>query len=141
MSIPLWVLLGYAAWTLLILFATVGVYRWGCILTGRTEIAEWRADEIQGSDWYRRAIRAHQNCLENLPIYTALVVILVAAQLNSPAIDGLAIALLVARVCQTLIHLSAEQTNILASLRFGFYFLQSVCLIGIGSLIAVMASA
>lgn len=62
MTIPLWVLLGFAGWTLLILFATVGVYRWSRILAGRTPIAAWRADEQQGSDWYRRAVRAH--CLE-----------------------------------------------------------------------------
>jgi len=51
MTIPLWVLLGYAAWTLLTLFTTVGVYRWSHILTGHTAIAEWRADEVQGSEW------------------------------------------------------------------------------------------
>jgi len=43
---------------LLILFATVGIYRWSRILTGRTAIATWRADEQQGSEWYRRAMRA-----------------------------------------------------------------------------------
>lgn len=42
MPIPVWVLLGFAAWTLLILFATVEVYRWSRILTGRTAIASWR---------------------------------------------------------------------------------------------------
>jgi hypothetical protein len=36
MTIPLWVLLGFAAWTLLTLFTTVGVYRWTRILTGRS---------------------------------------------------------------------------------------------------------
>ena len=61
MIIPVWVLLGFAAWTLLILFSTVGVYRWSRILTGRTGIAQWRADEQQGSEWYRRAIRAHMD--------------------------------------------------------------------------------
>jgi hypothetical protein len=64
MPIPVWVLLGFAAWTLFILFVTVGVYRWSRILTGRTAIAEWRADERQGSEWYCRAVRAHLNCLE-----------------------------------------------------------------------------
>ena len=67
MPIPVWVLLGFAAWTLFILFVTVGVYRWSRILIGRTAIAEWRADERQGSEWYRRAVRAHLNCLENSP--------------------------------------------------------------------------
>jgi hypothetical protein len=69
MTIPVWVLLGFAAWTLLTLFTTVGVYRWARILTGRAAISERRADEVQGSEWYRRAMRAHLNCVENLPVY------------------------------------------------------------------------
>ena len=141
MSIPLWVLLGYAAWTLLTLFATVGVYRWGHSLTGRTGIAEWRADEVQGNEWYRRAVRAHQNCLENLPIYTAIAVALVATRITNPILDGLAITVLVARICQTLIHLSVEQTNVVASLRFTFFLLQAICMVGMGILIATAASA
>jgi hypothetical protein len=40
MTIPVWVLLGFAAWTLLTLFTTIGVYRWTRILTGRTSIAK-----------------------------------------------------------------------------------------------------
>ena len=68
MPIPVWVLLGFAAWTLLTLFMTIGVYRWTRILTGRASIAEWRADEVQGTEWYRRALRAHMNCVENLPV-------------------------------------------------------------------------
>jgi len=100
---------------LLILFATVGVYRWSRILTGRTAIAAWRADEMQGTEWYRRAIRAHMNCVENLPIYTAIVVALLAARVTSPVLDGLAIVILLARICQSLIHLLMEQTNTVAS--------------------------
>ncbi|MFA9476098.1 MAG: MAPEG family protein [Filomicrobium sp.] len=141
MTIPLWVLLGYAAWTLLALFATVGVYRWSHILTGRTAIAEWRADEPPESDWYRRAVRAHMNCLENLPIYTAIVVVLVATRITSPILDGLAITILGARVCQTLIHVSIEQTNTVASFRFAFFFLQAACMVWMGIFIAVAASS
>jgi hypothetical protein len=44
MNIPVLVLLGFAAWTLLTLSATIGVYGWNRILTGRATIAEWRAD-------------------------------------------------------------------------------------------------
>ena len=40
MNIPVIVLLGFAAWTLLTLFSSIGVYRWSRILTGRTSIAE-----------------------------------------------------------------------------------------------------
>jgi uncharacterized MAPEG superfamily protein len=118
MPIPVWVLLGFATWTLFILFTTVGVYRWSRILTGRTAIAAWRADEQQGGEWYRRAIRAHLNCVENLPVYTAIVVALLATRVTSPILDGLAITILVARI------LLVEQTNtvatgVKANVRFG----------------------
>ena len=128
MSIPVWVLLGFAFWTLLLLFTTVGVYRWSRILTGRTRISEWRADEQQGSEWYRRAIRAHMNCVENLPIYTAIVVALLAARVTTPIIDLLAMTMLVARICQSLVHLLLNQTTTVAAIRFGFYFVQVICM-------------
>src|SRR5215203_4203988 len=125
MSVPVLVLLGFAAWTLLTLFGTIGVYRWSRILTGRASIAEWRADQPQGSDWYKRAMRAHMNCVENLPIYTALVVALMATGLHSSTIDHLAIAILAARVAQTLAHILLPPTNAAASLRFAFFFAQA----------------
>ncbi len=139
MPIPVWVLLGFAAWTLLILFTTVGVYRWSRIFTGRAEISEWRADEQQGSDWYRRAVRAHLNCVENLPVYAAIVVALLAARAGGPIMDGLAITILAARICQSSIHLLMEQTNTVAAIRFAFFFVQAMCMIAMGILIALSA--
>ena len=141
MTIPVWVLLGFAAWTLLTLFTTVGVYRWARILTGRAAISEWRADEVQGSEWYRRAVRAHLNCVENLPVYTAIVVILLAAHLNTPVLDALAITILVARICQTSIHLMLEQTNAIAAIRFAFFFVQAACMLAMGIIAAVAVSS
>ena len=108
MTIPVWVLLGFAAWTLLTLFTTIGVYRWTRILTGRASIAEWRADEVQGSEWYRRAVRAHMNCVENLPVYTATVVVLLALRLDRPVLDALAITILVAESAR---HRSTFRSN------------------------------
>src|SRR4051812_3121926 len=114
MSVPVLVLLGLAAWTLLTLFGTIGVYRWSRILTGRASIAEWRADLPPGSGWDQRAmraLRAPKNCVENLPVYTALVVALMAPGLHSPTIDRLAVAILAARVGQTLTHILLPPTN------------------------------
>lgn len=139
MPVPVWVLLGFAAWTLLMLFATVGVYRWSRILTRRTEIATWRADEPQGGEWYRRAMRAHMNCIENLPVYTAVVVAMLATDVTSPTLDALAVAILVARICQSAVHLLFEQTNLIAGLRFAFYFTQALAIIAMGVLIALSA--
>ncbi len=57
MTIPVWVLLLFAAWALLLLFGTVEFFRWSRILTGRARIQEWRANEDQGTDWYKRVMR------------------------------------------------------------------------------------
>src|SRR5512146_1616909 len=106
MNIPILVLLAFAAWTLLILAGSIGIYRWSLILSGRASIAEWRADVPQGSDWYRRAMRAHMNCIENLPVYTAIVAAMMATGVRSGFVDILAVTMLGARIAQTLIHVA-----------------------------------
>jgi len=135
MTIPVWVLLGFAVWTLLVLVLTVGVYRWALILAGRVPIREWRADGQQGAEWYRRAMRAHANCVENLPVYGAIVVVIIAAGLHDAWLDGLAILLLAARVAHTVVHVAFEQTNAVAGIRFAFFFTQVLCLLGMVAVI------
>lgn len=132
MNIPVLVLLGFAAWTLLTLIASIGVYRLSRVLTGRASMAEWRADLPQGSEWYQRAMRAHMNCVENLPVYGAIVMALTATGLRSPLIDGFAITMLVARIGQTLVHVVPPPTETSASLRFALYCLQIVCMVAMG---------
>ncbi len=139
MTIPVWVLLLFAGWTLATLLCTVGVYRWSRILTGRATLSEWRADEQQGSDWYRRAMRAHANCVENLPVYAAIVVAIVASGVRGPTLDTLAVVLLVARVLQTVTHLSVEQTDTAVGIRFFFFFVQIVCMAAMGILVGLRA--
>jgi uncharacterized MAPEG superfamily protein len=129
MSIPVWVLLAFAVWSMLVLIFTVGTYRWGLIFAGRVQVKEFRADQIEGSDRYRRAMRAHLNCLENLPIYGAIVLVIVVSGAHSAALDVLALTLIGARIAQTVIHVSREQTNTLAYLRFGFFFVQLICML------------
>ncbi|MGB5265177.1 MAG: MAPEG family protein, partial [Polyangiales bacterium] len=87
MSIPVWVLLAFAVWSMLVLIFTIGTYRWGLIFAGRVQVREFRADQIEGSDRYRRAMRAHLNCLENLPIYGAIVLVIVVSGARSPVLD------------------------------------------------------
>ena len=140
MTIPVLVLLAFAAWTLLTLFGSVGVYRWSRILTGRASIAEWRADLPQGSEWYQRAMRAHMNCVENLPVYAAVVVALMATSVQSRAVDGLAVTMLAARVGQTVTHIVMPPTNAVTTLRFALFFLQVSCIIGITVIIAVASA-
>jgi uncharacterized MAPEG superfamily protein len=137
--IPVWMLLGFAAWTVLTLLTTIGWYRWSRILTGRAEIKDFLADEPQGSDWYRRAMRAHANCLENLPLYTAVVVAMVATGIRSVALDRLAIVLLAARVCQTIVHISLKPTNFAATVRFVFFSIQLMCMVAMGVIVIGLA--
>ena len=139
MTIPVWVLLLFAGWTLATLLGTVGVYRWSRILTGRAALSDFRADEQQGSAWYRRAMRAHANCIENLPVYAALVVVVVASGVRSSTIDTLAVVLLVARVLQTVTHVAVAQTDAAVAVRFAFFFVQVACMIGMGVLVALRA--
>src|SRR5215218_786671 len=132
MNVPAFVLLGFAGWTVLTLFGSIGVYRWSRILAGRASISQWRADAPQGSEWYQRAMRAHMNCVENLPIFGALVVALTATGVHKPSIDALSVTILLARMGQTLVHIGAPTTNVSAALRFALFFIQIVCMISIG---------
>ena len=126
MTVPVWMLVGFAAWTVLLLLATVGVYRWSRILTGRVAIRNFRADRIEGADWYKRAMRAHANCVENLPVFAAIVFGLHVGNVAGALVNKLAVAVLVGRILQSLVHVCFVQTNTATSVRFGFFFVQIV---------------
>jgi hypothetical protein len=68
-------------------------------------------------------------------------VVQVSAHATSPILDGLAITILAARICQSIIHVLFDQTNIVAGVRFAFYFAQVLYLIAMGALIAMSAHA
>lgn len=124
MTVPVWMLLGFAVWTLLLLLSTVGVYRWTRILTGQTPIRDFRADRVEGEDWYRRSMRAHANCIENLPVFGVIVLALYVAGVGGPTVNFLSISVLAARIAQSLVHVCFVQTNTVAAVRFAFYFVQ-----------------
>jgi uncharacterized MAPEG superfamily protein len=124
MTVPVWMLLGFAAWTVLLLLATIGVYRWGLIFMGRAQVAEFRADKVEGAEWYRRAMRAHANCVENLPVFGAIVFVLHVAGVGGSTVDLVAMAILGARIAQSLVHVCLVQTNVVAGVRFAFFLVQ-----------------
>jgi uncharacterized MAPEG superfamily protein len=137
MTIPIWMLVGFAAWTVLLLLATVGVYRWSRILTGRVPIRNFRADQIEGADWYKRAMGAHANCVENLPVFGAIVFGLHVGNASGVLVNTLSVAVLVARILQSLVHVCFDQTNAVSSVRFGFFAVQIASFLGlIGILLA-----
>jgi uncharacterized MAPEG superfamily protein len=140
MTIPQWALLGFAVWTLLVLFGTVGVYRWSRILTGQVPISTWQADLPQGSEWYRRAMRAHVNCVENLPVFAVIVYCATIAGARGSLLDALALVVLAGRIGQTIVHLSIVQTNAAASLRFSLFLVQVLSMFGMAISAATSAA-
>lgn len=141
MTIPIWMLLAFAVWTIAVLLFSVGVYRWSRILTGRVEIKDFRADRVEGADWYQRAMRAHANCVENLPVFAVLVFVLYVTGISSPAVNVMAVTIMVARVCQSITHIVLVQTNVVAAVRFLFFFAQVACFLGIAGVIVQGVSA
>jgi hypothetical protein len=141
MTMPLWVLVGFALWTIAVLMVGIGIRRWSLILTGRAQLTDFPADTPHGTPAYRRAVRAHANCVENLPVYGAVALASYAAQLSSATLDALAIAVLAARVAQSLVHMSLTETNATVLIRFLFFCVQVVAMIWMAALVVLHAGA
>jgi uncharacterized MAPEG superfamily protein len=136
MNVPTWALLGFAVWTVLTLLVGVGAVRWTQILSGAKKLNEFPADVPHGSARYRRAVRAHANCVENLPVFAAVVVAANAAGLQSAALDALAAVYLAARVLQTVTHVSLSETATAVAVRFAFFLAQIACVLWMAALVA-----
>ena len=129
---PLWCLLGFAGWTLALLLS-VGAVRVSQILLGRKQANDFPGDVPHGSDAYRRLMRAHQNCVENLPLFAVVVLTAAVSEVRTGVIDLGAQVLLAARIGQSLAHV-ASGSNFAVSVRFTFFVAQ------IASLVAMAVS-
>jgi uncharacterized MAPEG superfamily protein len=129
MTTPLVSLLLFALWTVIVPLGTVGVYRFSRVVDGAAMNA-FSAENVQGADWYRRAMRAHANCVENLPVYGAVVLCLTLGHVESPVVDGLAVTVIAFRVAQTLVHLATPQTASVVTVRFGLFLTQILAMLG-----------
>ena len=137
MSIPVWAVLAFATWTIVILMLGVGVYRWSLILTGKAELKSFPGDEPHGSPFYRRAVRAHANCVENLPVFAAIVLAEQTASVRSTKLDVLSAAVVAARVVQTSAHL-ASGSNAAIAVRFTFLLVQIAAFVWMGALVVLL---
>ena len=139
MSIQVWAVLAFATWTITILILGVGVYRWSLILAGEAELKSFPGDEPHGSPFYRRAVRAHANCVENLPVFAAIVLAGQAADAHSPTLDLLSAGVVFARVAQTSAHL-ASGSNAAIAVRFSFLCVQLAAFVWMGALVVLHAA-
>lgn len=104
MSAAIATLLAFVALTLGLAFVYVG-YRVVIGMTGKSPFNSWTRGDAKWEDpaWVTRIHHAHLNCLENLPVYAA--VLLAAFMLDQVAMmEGLACYYLIARVAQSSIH-------------------------------------
>jgi len=141
MTLPLWMLLGFAAWTLFVLLVGVGVHRWLLIFRGRAELASFPGGTVHGSPFYRRATRAHANCVENLPVFAAVILVAAAAHVDPPHLGGLAAVTLAARIGQTSIHMLLPETNRSIAVRFTFFLVQVLAMVAMMVLIVAAAAS
>ena len=129
MTTPLWTLVAFAGWTLFVLMFGVGTRRWYLILSSQAALTSFAADIPHGSPAYRRAMRAHANCVENLPVYAAIVLSAETARLVPLHMDTLALAVILCRIAQSSVHMLLPETNRTVALRFTFFFVQIVAMI------------
>lgn len=127
MTTPLWCLLGFAAWTLLIVVLAVAPFRVGSVLAGKASPKSFPAEIPHGPDWYRRVLRAHANCVENLPVFAVVVIVGHLAGVRDTTFDLLSQVYLGARICQTVTHIASGR-GLIINVRFTFFVVQLVCI-------------
>lgn len=93
------------AWSLLLLIM-MEVLRVRLVVTGAIAGPQFRPDNANLSPFMQRLARAHGNCIEGLPIFGGLLVVALVRN-RTDITDGLAVWLLMARVVQSLAHLSS----------------------------------
>jgi uncharacterized MAPEG superfamily protein len=122
MTTSIHALLGFTAWTLLLVLI---VFSWRgieIVLRGKKADSWMRGKDVEGPALVRRIEHAHANCLENLPIFAVLV--LAAAAINKSSVtDHWAMYVLYARVAQTLTHMIGVN-HWLVMLRATFWAIQ-----------------
>ncbi len=134
MTTPLWCLFGFILWTLVLLLS-IGVVRVGQTLAGKARPSDFTPGVPHGGDRYWRLNRAHLNCLENLPLFAAVVLTGAVIGADAPVLDRLAEAYLLGRIAQSTTHI-ASGSDRAVMIRFTFFGIQVISLL---AMIAVTA--
>jgi uncharacterized MAPEG superfamily protein len=123
MNNSLLAVLGFAAWTLLLL-AAIAALRATLTLRGLRYANSFAVSGEDVSPFSARLCRAHANCYENLPAFAGIVLVAVISG-QSQVTDALALWALAARVAQSTIHLISTR-NRAVILRFSCLSIQWV---------------
>lgn len=126
MLLSQWALLGFAVWTLLLVVVTIGTPRITAILRKQARPNSFNPAVPHGSERYQRSMRAHANCVENLPVFAVLVLLGSTLGVSSHSYQLVAFAVLPARVLQTIAHVSSGRNRAVLA-RFVFFCVQLTC--------------
>jgi uncharacterized MAPEG superfamily protein len=116
----------FAAWSI-VLVGLVGSWRAFQVLTRQKRANEFPSGSQHGSDVYWRINRAQINAAENLPIFAVVVIASHLANVGGEWLDTACIIVIVARVAQSLIHISSS-TSVAVNLRFTAFLTQLVAM-------------
>jgi uncharacterized MAPEG superfamily protein len=125
MTTGLWCLVGFAGWAMLLVVGVVS-YRSLQVLLGRAASNAFPGGTPHGPDAYQRLNRAHQNTVENLAIFAAIMVAASFAHASSPAFTRLPCVVLGARILQSVVHVSSGSV-LAVNLRFAAFLTQYAC--------------
>lgn len=111
-------LLGFAAWTLLMV-GLLGLARTGLVVAGKKKSNEFRASGEDLGGFGYRITRVHANCYENLP--AAAAILLYAIATNQTAVtDPLAFTFIGLRLAQSTVHLLSTARP-MVTIRFALF--------------------
>lgn len=131
-----WALLGFVTWTLLLLVGTIGVQRVSAVLRKQARANDFNAAVPHGSERYQRCMRAHMNCVENLPVFASLVLLGSVLAVPGELFQVVSLLVLPARVLQSAAHVASNR-NRAVLVRFAFFTVQLCCFaVMIGLLVA-----
>ncbi len=134
MLLSQWALLGFTLWTLILLVSTIGVTRVGAVMRKEAAPNSFNPSVPHGNERYQRSMRAHLNCLENLPIFGALVLLGAITSVGGTLFQAAAFTVLPARVLQSLAHIASGR-NRAVLVRFTFFAVQLLCFAILGALL------
>jgi len=136
MSLSQWALLGFAVWTMLVVLLGIGGPRITAVLRKQARANSFNAAVVHGSERYQRTMRAHANCVENLPIFATLVLLGSVVAMPGWQFQAVAFAVLPARMLQTVVHVASGR-NRAVLVRFAFFTVQQVCFFVMSILLAL----
>jgi uncharacterized MAPEG superfamily protein len=104
----------------------IGVPRITAVLKKQARPNSFNPALPHGSERYQRSMRAHLNCVENLPVFASLVLLGSALSVPGDLFQMVAFAVLPARILQSAVHVASGR-NRAVLLRFVLFLIQLAC--------------